>query len=630
MAKDKNKKVLAMILGGAALGLSMLLVGCNANSGSSYNYRSNMTADQFDAMREAEIAAIEDVQERKERIRTYCREYGGKSCEVMALEALSDYERSRDFADLKSGIYLSSRACQSDPRYCLLKGDLLYRSYKDGLSIEEWKPGRYIREEMIYAFERARNAADAKIASEAYYKLGLVYSEFNDPKAAQQSFEQSCALGGANNCIRSADALATAKTKEAHQTIEDAYAKACSFNNSQACLSLGDRYFDQNKVKEGLNMYQKACDLNDGAACETLAIRLTRHGDKAGARAAYGKSCDLGNIESCYTLGRAQVRLGELNAAMPYFEKTCNSSNQTACQLAGTLAAFKAEPAKASSFLGRACDGMNSEACYDLALITKSNKSGPLNQACGLDNQIACESIGAAFASSAPEAISAYSKSCSTGSKDACLQAAFANDLIGNTKEAIEAYQSACDLKSATACDEAAFLQRMQGNNDGAFKNTMKACNLGSAVACTKVGLFYADGMVTKQNLNTASTYYAKACKLGARDACYLLNGGKKEAEAAKAAAAPKKAAPAPKKEVAKKAAPAKAAPAKAAAPAAKPAAKAAAPAPKSSAPAVKPAAAPKAPAASAPAANAPAAAPAAPGPKPVEKPAFPVPLHGY
>ena len=519
-----TRKKLLGLWGSAFLGLGMLLTGCGGPS-----------QDQIAAVADSGASAQdlqmtdEEMQEaiiaRAEMIKTDCRERGGKSCEVMALEALADYENSRDFGDLKSAIYLAGRACGSERRYCLVKGDMMYRAWQDGLDIETWLPGRYIREELEQAYTLATEAGDLAIAAEAYHKMGMVNTKFKRFKEAKQNFAMSCKIGGGSYCVKGAEAMADAGSKE---SALDSYRKACEFNNSSACLRLGDRLYELKKYKEGDAAYSKACDLNDGAACQALADRYTRTGNKEGARKAYARSCELGHESSCFVLGRAQVRMGNLSDSLTFFNKSCESGNQLACQFIGTYSFYKGKLNEAYGTLSKSCEQGNSQACYLQGLANQKGSQKFFTDACNADHKMACNALIASYGNLTTGASLAYARACDGGSADACMQ--LANSAINNDDMATaqQAYDKGCKLKSPLGCERLAVLDMQNGRYDNAIKNHIKACSMNSGTSCTQLAFAYTEGVGVPKSTAKALTYFQRACKLGVKDACYIVDGKRK------------------------------------------------------------------------------------------------------
>lgn len=522
MANQIRKRVLPLLLGSLVLSATVFSAACNSIS---------PTTGQ--PMSDAEKAAIEAEQNRVESLKINCRKEDGKSCNVMASDLLADYENSHNFEDLKSAILLATKACYSDKRYCLTKGDLFYRAYKDGHSIESFMPGRYIREILTEAYDMATESADLSIASDAYYKLGQVNAEFGRTKDAQSNFAMSCKLGNSANCLKGANTLAAAASKSSKGSkslMDSAYSsfqKACDLNNAQACMSLADRLDADKKVAEADEALQKACSLNDKNACEYLAVRYTKRGKKADARDAYRKSCDLGNTNSCYIIARAEIRLGDVASAAPLAQKACNGGNSTACFISGSAYEILGKSEQTISALRSACSASNASACYELAIADEDQRSEYLSNACHLGNGNACDALAATYSQSSTDAIGAYQRSCDSGNKDACLQAASAFTTTGDRDSARRMFTKACDLKSPVACEIVATSSARSGHYESAVKADTVACNANSGNACNRLAMYYSDGLGVKQNLKTAVTYFTKACKAGNKGACYILNGNK-------------------------------------------------------------------------------------------------------
>lgn len=522
MANQIRKRVMTWLLGSFVLSATVMTAACNSISPSTGM-----------PMSDVEKAEIEAEQDRVESLKINCRNEDGRSCNVMASDVLSDYENSHNFDDLKSAILLATKACYSDKRYCLTKGDLFYRAYKDGHSIESFMPGRYIREILTEAYEMATESADLSIASDAYYKLGMVNTEFGRTKEAQSNFDMSCKLGNSANCLKGATTLAAAAGKSStgsKSLMDSAYSsfqKACDLNNTQACISLADRLDADKKYAEADDALHKACSLNDRNACEQLAVRYTKRGKKAEARDAYRKSCDLGNTNSCYVLARAEIRLGDLASAAPLAQKACDGGNSTACFIGGTAYEILGNSEKTLAALRSACSASDSSACYELAIADDSKRSDYLSNACRLGNSSACDALAATYTQSSVDAIGAYQRSCDAGNKDACMQAASAFTASGDTATARRMFSKACDLKSPVACEIVATSSARSGHYESAVKADTLACNANSGNACNRLAMYYSDGLGVKQDLKKAVTYFTKACKAGNKGACYILNGNK-------------------------------------------------------------------------------------------------------
>ena len=520
LANQFSKRLMQLLLGSCVLSASVFTVACNSVS----PVTGKTMTDQEQAAYEAEI-------ERVNTLKVNCRKEDGKSCNVMATDVLADYEKSHNFDDLKSAILLATKACYTDKRYCLTKGDLFYRAYKDGHSIDSFLPGRYIREEMSEAYKMATDSGDLAIAADAYYKLGLVNTDFGRVKEAKQNFDMSCKLGNSSYCLKGATKLASSTSKDSDdgkaliESTNDTFKKACDLNNVDACISLASRLDEQKKPAEAEAALQKACSLKDKSACEKLAVRYTKQGKKAEARDAYKQSCDLGNVNSCYVLSRAEIRLGEIDKAAPLVQKTCDSGDANACYISGSLYQVKANSQQTLASLTKACAANNADACYALAISESSDRSGMMSKACSLGNKNACDALASTFVQSNADAVGAYSRSCDAGNKDACVQSGLSLAATGDINGANSMLSKACDLKSAVACEMLAVSSMRSGHYDAAVKSDTRACSLNSANACNRLGLFYTDGIGVKKNLNTALTYFNKACKLGNKGACYIVNG---------------------------------------------------------------------------------------------------------
>lgn len=532
---------------GLAVGLcalmGVMLSGCVSDRG--YNYdglRGAYTTEVAGIPMEEDPVLVAQNEklaedERVALIREDCRNGGAKSCEVMALDAFNDYSTSGNLTDLKSGIIVASRACASEARACLLKGNMIFRAYQDGMDIDEWRPGRYYSEELIDAYTKATRVGDPELRAEAYYQRGRVHSTFGRYSAARADLNQSCKIGGNEFCLKSGEeleAIAKHTTKQkgsakiTSQDVLSLYQQSCDGDNATACLRLGDRLYAQGKGKAGNEAYAKACNLNEGSACNALAYRLDRAGRHNEAREFYDKSCSLKYPASCALLGREDMVKGNLSSSYNYLDQACTLGDNTSCQFLGSLAQVVSRNDDARTALRRACATNNSVACYDLGLleaIANSHSSAleHFNMACNADLKAGCLAQSGAFASAQSTATAAYEKACSLRSPDACLNLGYSYLQQGNSTQAQTAFRSACDLKSAAGCEQAAALLQEKGGSTEAAKFYTQACALKSPSACTKLGLVYYSGAGITKSATRARANLNQACKLGAQDACVML-----------------------------------------------------------------------------------------------------------
>ena len=468
---------LGLALGLTALVGATLVTGCG--NGRGYNYdglRGAYTTEvEGIPMEEDPVLVAQNEKlaedERVALIREDCRSGGAKSCEVMALDAFNDYSTSGNLTELKSGIIVASRACASEARACLLKGNMIFRAYQDGMDIDEWRPGRYYSEELLDAYTKATRVGDPKLRAEAYYQRAMVHSTFGRYSAARSDFNQSCTIGGQEFCLKSGDELAaiakhttkqSGKAKITTQDVLSLYEQSCDGANATACLRLGDRLYAQGKSKAGNEAYAKACNLNEGSACNALAYRLDRAGRHTDARQFYDKSCSLKYPASCALLGREDLVKGNLSSSYNYLEQACSIN-------------------------------------------------------------AACLAQSGGFASAQSSATAAYEKACSLRSPDACLNLGYSKLQQGKAGEAQNAFRRACELKSAAGCEQAAALLQESGGSTEAAKFYTQACALKSPSACTKLGLVYYSGAGVTKSATRARANLNQACKLGAQDACVML-----------------------------------------------------------------------------------------------------------
>ena len=534
---------LGLALGLTALVGATLVTGCG--NGRGYNYdglRGAYTTEvEGIPMEEDPVLVAQNEKlaedERVALIREDCRSGGAKSCEVMALDAFNDYSTSGNLTELKSGIIVASRACASEARACLLKGNMIFRAYQDGMDIDEWRPGRYYSEELLDAYTKATRVGDPKLRAEAYYQRAMVHSTFGRYSAARSDFNQSCTIGGQEFCLKSGDELAaiakhttkqSGKAKITTQDVLSLYEQSCDGANATACLRLGDRLYAQGKSKAGNEAYAKACNLNEGSACNALAYRLDRAGRHTDARQFYDKSCSLKYPASCALLGREDLVKGNLSSSYNYLEQACSLGDNTSCQFLGSLAQVIGRNDNARTALRSACSLSNGVACYDLGLLealanSHSSAIEHLGMACDSGINAACLAQSGGFASAQSSATAAYEKACSLRSPDACLNLGYSKLQQGKAGEAQNAFRRACELKSAAGCEQAAALLQESGGSTEAAKFYTQACALKSPSACTKLGLVYYSGAGVTKSATSARANLNQACKLGAQDACVML-----------------------------------------------------------------------------------------------------------
>lgn len=489
-----------------------------------------------------QAAALEAERARQIAIKTDCRNNGARSCDIMAREIYDNYEETRSFDDLKSAILASTRACGLEARYCLLKGDLLFRSYKDGLDIDTWLPGRYIREEITAAYQKAFNSGDLTLSAQAYYNLAEFQTAFGLKDEAAKNFAMSCKIGGTEYCLKSGDTLEKAGiVKEAIAN----YSKACDFGDATACLNLGKRFYAEKKVKEGNAAFEKACSLNVGEACHSLAIRYHKAGQRDKARDAYSKSCNLGYVDSCVYIGAELSALGESSRAFDAFNKACNLNNGPACHFVGGYLRDRGDSLGAQTAFAKACNLNHAQACYELGLLQERNPQA-LNYSA--PQQSTAPAAPAASAAPAPSAAtpapsaaagyesgglvsdagnntaSQYQAMNQTGFVPAGGNAApqaqpYSTPISGGNQDAINSFKRACDLDQPLACYSLARAYSNNGNINEALTTYRKACDLKREQACFDLGVILSNQRQPRE----AAEAYERSCNLNNPQACQNL-----------------------------------------------------------------------------------------------------------
>lgn len=496
----------------------------------------NMVVARAYAANDELAAALEAERARQLAIKTDCRNNGARSCDIMAREIYDNYDETRNFEDLKSAILASTRACGLEARYCLLKGDLLVRSYKDGLDIDTWLPGRYIREEVTAAYMKASNSGDLTLSAQAYYNLAEFLTAFGLKDEAAKNYAMSCKIGGTEFCLKSGSSLE--KSGSVKEAIEN-YSKACDFGDAKACLNLGKRFYAQKKIKEGNAAFEKACSLNEGEACHSLAIRYQKAGNRVKAREAYGKSCNLGYVDSCVYIGAELAALGESSRAYEAFNKACNLNNGPACHFVGGYLRDRGDSLAAQTAFAKACNLNHAQACYELGLLQERNNPAGAYNAPNMSTPAPAAPSASAPAPATSGGLVSDANGVNTASQSSALSsteftpAGNSNTTVsygtpvttsvgggaGYNQEAISSFKRACDLDQPLACYSLARAYSNTGNINEALTVYRKACDLGREQACFDLGVILSNQRQPRE----AAAAYEKSCKLNNSQACFNL-----------------------------------------------------------------------------------------------------------
>jgi hypothetical protein len=287
---------------------------------------------------------------------------------------------------------------------------------------------------------------------------------------------------------------------------------ACRLGSSRACLSQGNTYLKAGARDKADRLYQRAgiiferdCARGTARSCYGLAWLLeTGHGTKqdvARAKELYISACDAGVPDACGSMGSLleRGRGADASGAAALYEKACNAGSAEDCaNLANLLHEGTLLPkdlGRAASLFDKACAGGVAVGCLNLATVTFRGE-------------------GTAPAQAA--ALTLYEKACTLGEAAGCsIVQAFAR---------IHPAVAACEAGDAKKCSEVGGAFNLGGTvpSDEAVATTYyaKACELGAAASCTFVGRLLHDRSHAGKK---ARDYYSRGCELGDAEGCSRL-----------------------------------------------------------------------------------------------------------
>ena len=327
-------------------------------------------------------------------------------------------------------------------------------------------------------------------------KLGKLRLRCQPPQfdlaRAAEAYTKGCDAGDASSCA--ALALQVQDGRGVPWDLPRAvelYRRACDGGSGVACFNLGGMYFGGNGVAQDLpkanelmvraeKQYRVMCEGPEPDWCPNLGY-LYEHGmlgpkDPTTAAGIYRKACDdRGDPDSCASLALLEIDgngvAANRDAALQRLEKTCRTDGALAC---GILARVTSpEPgtidARGRELLEKACDGGDAQSCSSLAAFYALGRGIPVDLA--------------------------------------------RSAVIG---------QRACDLGNSLACFSNGEELR-ETDPPRAMHYLVRACHIGEPEACVAAAKLVVNGRV-REGSETVQMLVTRACALGHRDACSLLN----------------------------------------------------------------------------------------------------------
>ena len=201
--------------------------------------------------------------------------------------------------------------------------------------------------------------------------------------------------------------------------------------------------------------------------------------------------------------------------------------------------------AKAAELWERACDARKAEGCnlagaaYEMAHGVKKDleKAQRLYQkACDKKHANGCDSLASVIAartdSNNPKVAATYERACKLGNGDSCFWLATWVGGEGpktDLKKSIRYYEKGCKAKSVLACTNLGVL--MSKGEKGAPNNPKRAnellrfgCDANDKIACSMLSNNYFAGRGVAKNVEKSKEIRRKACKLGHRASCDMLD----------------------------------------------------------------------------------------------------------
>ncbi|CZE46155.1 tetratricopeptide repeat protein [Campylobacter geochelonis] len=128
------------------------------------------------------------------------------------------------------------------------------------------------------------------------------------------------------------------------------------------------------------------------------------------------------------------------------------------------------------------------------------------------------------YAQSGENEFKKYDENCTKGDEFSCAQIGMTYLKESDLEGAWVYFDRGCKAKFGVSCELKAYMQTQIGEYDEAFKTFSKACDNNSSYSCLNLAVLYDNGNGVKKDIKKATSLFAKACKLGDRSACQMLN----------------------------------------------------------------------------------------------------------
>lgn len=313
--------------------------------------------------------------------------------------------------------------------------------------------------------------------------------------------------------------------------------KHCDQDDPAACFALSAVFEESDSHRERVEPILKdGCDrLKHGPSCIRLAEWARGAGNGAEADRLFERGCTIAKgSEQTAACGRAAMAYSSLDAvkADNFYEKACDADaayteRASSCLRVGaSLATGTARREKrALELLTVSCAGESAEACHRLGvLLTNADDTSlrdtqsarvSFERGCQLGYQRSCE-----YARGNVSELDCYA-----GDFKACINAGSVH-FTAKPPDYVKArkfFGIACNGQIANGCW---FLGAMHLDGKGGGKDLNEAvrllgegCRQDSAGACVALADIY-----YKTNWNAALRYLNKACGLGDKDSCQIVN----------------------------------------------------------------------------------------------------------
>jgi TPR repeat protein len=226
-------------------------------------------------------------------------------------------------------------------------------------------------------------------------------------------------------------------------------------------------------------------------------------------------ACEKRNSQACLALGIIYYKGSGVGRnpgqAAIYFEKGCAADDGLACRKGGEMYEYRdgvsLDRAKAVALYRKACDLRDQESCADLSLMIARGEGvaadpakahALLSPACDAGHARSCANLSYLYQAGIgvakdPERADALSRiACSLGNEISCV---------------VEAARHMGGKPDAGEC-----LKQMEAEDHG--------CSHDGPWSCTLLAFHYEKGDCIPKDMNIATEYYEKACRLGATASC--------------------------------------------------------------------------------------------------------------